>query len=58
LEEITVIEKSLLKAERLRRARTRAHEEALQRFNNELMDDEELALLRDRIRRLQKSLAS
>ena len=32
--------------------------EAVTRFNNELMDDEERQLLQDRIRRLRRSLAS
>jgi hypothetical protein len=46
------------KAERLRRARALAYEEALQRYSHELMDDEERLVLLDRIRRLKKSLAS
>ncbi len=46
------------KAERLRRAQARAYEEALARYSNELLDDEERQLLWDRIRRLQRSLAS
>jgi hypothetical protein len=53
-----VIEKSVPKAERLRRARARAYEEAVQRYSHELLDDAERMLLLDRIRRLKKSLAS
>ncbi len=49
---------TLPKAERLRRARARAYEEALARYSNELMDDEERQLLWDRIKRLQRALAS
>jgi hypothetical protein len=49
---------SLPKAERLRTARTHALKEAIERFDNELMDDEERMVLLDRIRRLKKSLAS
>ena len=49
---------TLPKAERLRRARARAYEEALQRYAHELLDDEERQLLLDRIKRLQRSLAS
>jgi hypothetical protein len=45
---------SLPKAERLRNARTLALKEAVERFNNELMDDEERQLLRDRIKRLRR----
>jgi hypothetical protein len=56
--EETVIRGTVPKAERLRRVRARAYEEALQRYSNELMDDEERMLLLDRIRRLKKSLAS
>jgi hypothetical protein len=46
------------KAERLRRARARAYEEALARYANELMDEEERQLLFVRIKRLQRVLAS
>ena len=42
---------SVPKAERLRRI---ALKEAVDRFNNELMSDEERQLLLDRIRRLRK----
>ena len=42
------------KAERLRTARALALKEAEERFNNELMDDEERMLLLDRIRRLRR----
>ena len=49
---------TLPKAERLRRARARAYEEALQRYSHELLDDEERQLLWDRIQRLQRALAS
>ena len=42
------------KAERLRRARALAYEEALHRYSNELMDDEERMLLLDRIKRLRR----
>jgi hypothetical protein len=43
---------SVPKAERLRTVRTLALKEAIDRFNHELMDDEERQLLLDRIRRL------
>jgi hypothetical protein len=43
---------SVPKTERLRIARTHALKEAIERFNNELMDDEERMLLLDRIKRL------
>lgn len=46
----------LKKAERDEVKRTILRE-AVQRFNNELMDDEERMLLLDRIKRLRKSLA-
>ncbi len=46
------------KAERLRRAQARAYEEALTRYSNELMDSEERLILWDRIKRLQRVLAS
>lgn len=46
------------KAERLRRAQARAYEEALQRYAHELLSEEERLLLWDRIKRLQRSLAS
>jgi hypothetical protein len=49
---------SVPKTERLRIARKHALEEAIERFDNELMDDEERMVLLDRIRRLKKSLAS
>jgi hypothetical protein len=45
---------SVPKAERLRSARTLALKEAVERFNNELMDEEERQLLLDRIKRLRK----
>jgi hypothetical protein len=45
------------KAERLRTARALALKEAIERFNRELMDDEERMILLDRIKRLKKSLA-
>ncbi len=49
---------SVPKSERLRVARTLALEEATNRYNHELLDEEERLLLLDRIRRLRKSLAS
>ena len=49
---------SVPKSERLRSARTLALKEATNRYNHELMDDEERLLLLDRIRHLRKSLAS
>ena len=45
---------SVPEAERLKNARTLALKEAVDRFNHELMDDEERQLLLDRIRRLRK----
>jgi hypothetical protein len=47
---------SVPKTERLRTARTHALKEAEERFNHELMDDEERMILLDRIRRLKRSL--
>ncbi len=44
------------KAERLRSARTLALKEATERFNNELLPDEERMLLLDRIRRLRRAV--
>ena len=52
-----MIRETLPKAECLRRAQARAYEEALARYSNELMDDEERQLLFERIRRLRKRLA-
>ena len=49
---------SVSKAERLRIAREHALKEAIERFDNELMDDEERMVLLDRIQRLKKSLGS
>lgn len=50
---------SVPKAERLRISREHALKEAVHRFNNELMDDdEERMLLLERIKRLKKALAS
>ncbi len=49
---------TLPKAERLRRAQARAYEEALARYSNELMDAEERLEVLDRIKRLQRALAS
>ncbi len=49
---------SVPKSERLRTARTLALKEATNRYNHELMDDEERLLLLARIRRLRKLLAS
>jgi hypothetical protein len=43
---------SVPKAERLRIARALALKKAVERFNHELMDDEERQLLLDRIKRL------
>jgi hypothetical protein len=51
-----LINKTLPKALRLRRARALAYEEALHRYSNEMMGDEERMLLLDRIRRLKRSL--
>jgi hypothetical protein len=45
---------SVPKAERLRSARADALKEAVERFNNELMSDEERQLLLDRIKRLRR----
>jgi hypothetical protein len=53
-----VIKETLPKAERLCRAQARAYEEALARYSHELMDDEERMLLWDRIKHLQRILAS
>jgi hypothetical protein len=47
---------SVPKAERLRTARTLALKEAIERFNNELLPDEERMLLLDRIRRLRRAV--
>ncbi len=47
---------SVPKAERLRTVRALALKEAIDRFNHELMDDEERQLLRDRIRRLRRNV--
>ena len=48
--------KSLPKAEKRRRNQARAYEEALARYSNELMDDEERMFLLDRIMRLRRQL--
>jgi hypothetical protein len=40
------------------KAPSRAYEEALQRYSHELMDDDERQMLLDRIKRLQRVLAS
>jgi hypothetical protein len=48
---------SVPKAERLRSARAHALKEAVERFNNELMSDEERQLLLDRIKRLRQGKA-
>lgn len=48
---------SVPKAERLRLARAHALKEAVVRFDNELMDDEERMLLLDRIKRLRRRLS-
>ncbi len=45
---------SVPKGERLRIARGHALKEAVERFNHELMDDEERQLLLDRIKRLRQ----
>jgi hypothetical protein len=45
---------SVPKAERLRNARTLALKEAIDRYNHELLGDEERQLLLDRIKRLRK----
>jgi len=47
---------SVPKAERLRAARALALQEAANRYNHELLDDEEHQLLLDRIRRLRRQL--
>lgn len=49
---------SVPKAERLRNSRALALKEAIDRFNHELMDDEERLMLLERIKQLKKSLAS
>ncbi len=49
---------SVPKSERLQSARTLALKEATDRYNHELMDEEERLLLLDRIRRLRKTLES
>ena len=46
------------KAERLRTAREHALKEATERYNHELLPDEERLEILARIKRLQKSLAS
>jgi hypothetical protein len=51
-----VIKESLAQVEKRRRNQARAYEEALQRYSNELMDDEERMVLLDRIKRLKKSI--
>ena len=48
---------SLAKAQRLRNVRTLALQEATDRFNHELRDDQERLVLLERLRRLKKSLA-
>jgi hypothetical protein len=45
---------SVPKAERLRTVRALALKEAIDRYNNELMSDEERQLLLDRIKRLRE----
>jgi len=47
---------SLPKEERLRTARALALKEAVDRFNNELMDDEERQLLLDCIKHLRREM--
>ncbi len=49
---------SLSEEERIWLTRALALREAKDRFNNEIMDDEERMLLLDRIKRLQKALAT
>ncbi len=49
---------SVPKTERLQNARALALKEAKDRYNNELLDDEERLLVLERIKRLQKLLAS
>jgi hypothetical protein len=48
---------SVPKAERLRNARGRALKEAVDRFNHELLDDEERLMLLERIKRLRRTLS-
>jgi hypothetical protein len=48
---------SVPKAERLRTVRALTLKEAIDRFNHELMDDEERQLLLDRIKRLRQGKA-
>jgi hypothetical protein len=47
---------SVSKTERLRSARACALKEAVERFNNELLPDEERMLLLDRIKRLRRTV--
>jgi hypothetical protein len=47
---------SVQKTERLRTARELALKEAIDRYSNEMMSDEEKMLLLDRIQRLKRSL--
>ncbi len=49
---------SVPKTERRQTARELALKEAIDRFNHELMDDEERLQVLDRIKRLKKTLAS
>ncbi len=49
---------SVLKTERLQNARALALKEATDRFNHELMVDDERQMLLARIKRLQKALTS
>lgn len=49
---------SVPKTDRKRTARILALKEAMDRFDHELMDDEERLMLLERIKRLKKSLAS
>ena len=53
-----MIDRSVAKAERAKKVRALALREAEDRYNNELLPDEERMVLLDRIRRLRKSLAS
>ena len=55
---IQLLRETLPKAERLRRAQARAYEEALHRYSNELLDDEEHQLILDRIKQFQHAFAS
>ena len=48
---------SVPKAERLRNARGRSLKEAVDRFNHELLDDEERHMLLERIKRLRRTLS-